>query len=237
MIPYYSFYYADAPWIALMLVTALFAIIAQIAVKSTFAKYSSVTSARGLTAAQISRMILDRNGLSCVRIEHVSGNLSDHYDPRENVVRLSDTVYGSSSVAAIGVAAHECGHAVQYATGYSPIKLRSAMIPATRVSSAAAVPLIIIGLILGFTQLAYVGVILFAVATFFQLVTLPVEFNASRRALATLDEYGTLDKGELACARKVLTAAAMTYVAALATSLVQLLRFAAMVGGRNGRRR
>ena len=234
--PYYMYFGADAPWIILMLATTVFAIIAQIKVKSTFAKYSKEASARRITGAQAARLILDRNGLTNVRIERISGELTDHYDPKTNVVRLSDSVHDSPSVAAIGVAAHECGHAVQHAVGYGPIKLRMAIIPVTQLSSKAAVPLIIIGLIIGFTGIAYLGVACFAVATFFQLVTLPVEFNASSRAMTTLEEYGTLDDGELRGARKVLTAAAMTYVAALATSLVQLLRFLAMVRGNNRRR-
>ena len=209
---------------------------AQIKVKSTFSKYSKVASRRSVTGADAARMILDRNGLSNVKIERVSGELSDHYDPKANVVRLSEGVYGSNSVAAIGVAAHECGHAVQHATGYGPIKLRMAIIPVTQIGSSLALPLILLGLILSMTGLAYIGVAFFALSTFFQFVTLPVEFNASSRALETLESYGTLDDEELGGAKKVLSAAAMTYVAALAVSLLNLLRLLSMVNS-NSRRR
>ncbi len=231
---YYSLYYGgDAIWVVLMLVAYVFTLIAQVKVKSTFNKYSKHKSARALTGAQAARMILDRNGLRNVRIERVSGSLSDHYDPKANVVRLSDTVHDNDSIAAIGVAAHECGHAVQYAVGYGPIRLRMAILPVTQFGSSLAFPLIFIGLLLQFTGLAYLGVALFALATFFQLVTLPVEFNASSRALAVLSDYGTLDDDELRGAKKVLSAAAMTYVAALAVSLTNLLRLLSMVNRRN----
>ena len=209
---------------------------AQIKVKSTFSKYSKVASRRSVTGADAARMILDRNGLSNVKIERVSGELSDHYDPKANVVRLSEGVYGSNSVAAIGVAAHECGHAVQHATGYGPIKLRMAIIPATQIGSSLALPLILLGLILSMTGLAYIGVAFFALSTLFQLVTLPVEFNASSRALETLESYGTLDDEELGGAKKVLSAAAMTYVAALAVSLLNLLRLLSIVNSSSRRR-
>ena len=209
---------------------------AQIKVKSTFSKYSKVASRRSVTGADAARMILDRNGLSNVKIERVSGELSDHYDPKANVVRLSEGVYGSNSVAAIGVAAHECGHAVQHATGYGPIKLRMAIIPATQIGSSLALPLILLGLILSMTGLAYIGVAFFALSTLFQLVTLPVEFNASSRALETLESYGTLDDEELGGAKKVLSAAAMTYVAALAASLLNLLRLLSIVNSTSRRR-
>lgn len=228
---YYG-YGSGSIWYSLLIVAFIFSMWAQIKVNSTFSKYSKVSSRRGITGADAARMILDRNGLSNVRIERVSGNLSDHYDPRTNVVRLSDSVYGSDSVAAIGVAAHECGHAVQHATGYGPIKLRMAIIPATQIGSTLAFPLLLIGLFLGMTGLAYIGVAFFALSTFFQLVTLPVEFNASSRALETLEGYGTLDDDELKGARKVLSAAAMTYVAALAVSLLNLLRLLSMVNSR-----
>lgn len=228
---YYG-YGSGSIWYSLLIVAFIFSMWAQIKVNSTFTKYSKVSSRRGITGADAARMILDRNGLSNVKIERVSGNLSDHYDPRTNVVRLSDSVYGSDSVAAIGVAAHECGHAVQHATGYGPIKLRMAIIPATQIGSTLSLPLLLLGLFLGMTGLAYIGVAFFALSTFFQLVTLPVEFNASSRALETIEGYGTLDDGELKGARKVLSAAAMTYVAALAVSLLNLLRLLSIVNSR-----
>ncbi len=229
---YYSFYGMDASVLILMLAAVAFSLYAQFKVNSTFNKYSKVASSRGNTAADIARLILDRNGLSHIRIERVSGNLTDHYDPKGNVIRLSDSVYGSTSVAAIGVAAHECGHAVQYGVNYAPIKLRSAIIPVTRIGSGLAMPLILLGILMSFTGLAYIGVALFSLSTVFQLITLPVEFNASNRALATLDGDGILSDSELKGANKVLSAAAMTYVAALAVSLVNLLRMLAMVNRR-----
>ena len=215
-----------------MLIAFAFSMVAQVKVKTTFSKYAKYQSARRLTGAQAARMILDRNGLQNVRIEHVSGSLSDHYDPKANVVRLSDTVHDNDSIAAIGVAAHECGHAVQHAVGYGPIRLRMAILPVTQIGSNLAFPLILIGLMLQLTGLAYLGVAFFSLATFFQLVTLPVEFDASSRALAVLSDYGTLDDDELRGARKVLSAAAMTYVAALAVSLANLLRLLSMVNRR-----
>lgn len=237
MYGYYYMYGTDFYVAVLMIAAMIFALAAQISVKSTFNRYSKKLSSRGITGAQAARMILDRNDLTGVRIERISGSLTDHYDPRSNVIRLSDSVHDNSSVAAVGVAAHECGHAVQYAAGYGPVKLRAAIIPITQFSSRAAVPLIIIGLLINLTGLAYLGVLFFALATFFQLVTLPVEFNASHRALATLEEYGTLSEDELSGARKVLRAAAMTYVAALAVSLVQLLRWIAVIGSNSNNRR
>ncbi|MCI8332797.1 MAG: zinc metallopeptidase [Clostridiales bacterium] len=233
--PYYyysSYYYADTVFLLAMLVTFIFALIAQFRVKSTFAKYAKVHSKKGITGFEAARTILNRNGLNHVSIEKVQGTLSDHYDPRANVIRLSAEVYDSTSVASIGVAAHECGHAIQYAEEYGPIKLRAAIIPMTRVGSTLAFPLILLGLVLSMTGLAYVGVAFFSLSTLFQLVTLPVEYNASARAIATLDEYGTLDDEESKQAKKVLSAAALTYVAALATSLVQLLRMIAIVSNR-----
>lgn len=232
---YYSFYGMDASVLMLMLAAVAFSVYAQFKVNSTFNKYAKVTSAKGRTAADIARTILDRNGLTHIRIERVSGNLTDHYDPKGNVIRLSDSVYGSTSVAAIGVASHECGHAVQYGVNYAPIKLRAAIIPITNIGSNLAMPLILLGILMSFTGLAYVGVALFSLSTVFQLITLPVEFNASNRALQTLDGEGILTDSEMKGAGKVLSAAAMTYVAALAVSLVNLLRMLAMVN--NNRRR
>lgn len=230
----------DMNYILIVLPAILFSLAASLKVKSAFKKYSKVRAASGMTGAEVARRILDANGLAHVAIERVSGSLTDHYDPRANVVRLSQPVYGSSSVAAIGVAAHETGHAVQYATGYGPIKLRAAIIPATNIGSKLAMPLIILGLVLSSTAsnlitIAYAGIILFSLSALFQLLTLPVEFNASRRALSTIDGFGILSGSERNGARKVLSAAAMTYVAALAVSLAQLLRLLLMVQRRDNR--
>lgn len=218
----------------------LFALIASARVKSTFKKYSEVRTASGITGAQAAERILSANGLSHIRVEEVAGNLTDHYDPKNNVIRLSQSVYGSNSTAAVGVASHEAGHALQYASDYGPIKLRAAIIPITNFGSKMAVPLIILGLLLYswstiFINVAYAGIICFSLCIVFQLITLPVEFNASRRALETIDKYGMLTAQEQVGAKKVLSAAAMTYVAALAVSVAQLLRLLALVGG--GRRR
>ena len=233
-------------WTILILIPAMiFAFVAQFKVKSTFDKCDKVRSARGMTGAEVARKILDMNGLSHVRVEHVRGELTDHYDPRTNVVRLSESTYYSNSVAAIGVAAHEVGHAVQHATGYAPIKLRTAIIPMTRIGSGLAMPLFMIGLLLSYLSYGslfgdyfmFAGIILFSFSTLFQLVTLPVEFNASHRALKTLENNGILVGSDLSGARNVLSAAAMTYVAALATSLAYLLRFIIIAMGASGRRR
>lgn len=232
--------YFDMTYIVIVVPAIIFSLIASSKVNSTFRKYSRVRAASGLTGAEVARRILDANGLANVAIEQVSGSLTDHYDPRANVIRLSQPVYGSSSVAAIGVAAHETGHAVQYAVGYSPIKLRAAIIPATNIGSKLAMPLIILGLILSataakFITIAYAGIICFSLSALFQLITLPVEFNASRRALNTIEGFGILSGTEQDGARKVLSAAAMTYVAALAVSLAQLLRLLLMVQRRDNR--
>jgi Zn-dependent membrane protease YugP len=197
---------------------------AQIKVKSTFSKYSTVYTARGLTGAGAARRILDANGLYHVRIEQISGSLTDHYDPRANVIRLSAAVYSYTTPAAIGVAAHEAGHAVQYAKNYAPIKLRASLIPITNIGSGLAMPLFFIGLIFASEALMLLGIILYSAIALFQLVTLPVEFNASSRAMSALRSSGMLNGTELKGARKVLTAAALTYVAALLTSLLTLLR-------------
>lgn len=230
----------DMNYIIIVLPAIIFSLIASSKVNSTFRKYSRVRAASGLTGAEVARRILDANGLANVAIEQVSGSLTDHYDPRANVIRLSQPVYGSSSVAAIGVAAHETGHAVQYAVGYSPIKLRAAIIPMTNIGSKLAMPLIILGLVLSataakFITIAYAGIICFSLSALFQLLTLPVEFNASRRALDTIESFGVLSGSEQDGARKVLSAAAMTYVAALAVSLAQLLRLLLMVQRRDNR--
>lgn len=232
----------DITYVVLVLPAVIFAMIASVKVNTTFEKYSKQTVRGGYTAAEVARRILNENGLSHIRIERVSGKLTDHYDPKNDVIRLSDSVYGSTSTAAIGVAAHECGHAIQHATGYLPIKIRSAIIPVTNIGSKLAMPLILIGCIFAymgdaFVTIAYIGVACFALSTLFQLVTLPTEFNASRRALVTIENDGILRGDELTGARRVLSAAAMTYVAALAVSIMQLLRLLIIVGGNRDRRR
>ena len=236
------FYYGfDSLYIVLVLPAMIFALWAQFRVKSTFARYQMVENARRMTGREAAERVLSSNGLTNVRIERVSGQLTDHYDPRGNVIRLSEAVYDSASIAAAGVAAHEAGHAVQYAVGYGPIKLRRAMIPVTQVASNLAMPLVLLGLFMGsgYLSVAYVGIALFCVAAFFQLVTLPVEFNASSRALRALEETGVLGAEEKNGAKRVLSAAALTYVAALAVALVNLIRLLAVVSrasGRNNRR-
>lgn len=229
------FYGIDATYIFLVLPAVIFALWAQFNVKSTFSKYSKIASRSGMTGFDSARRILDANGLGDVRIAHIAGDLTDNYNPTDNTIYLSDSVYGSNSAAAIGVAAHEAGHAVQHATGYTPIKIRSAIIPITNIGSNLAMPLIILGIVLSFPTLAYIGVAAFGLSTLFQLVTLPVEFDASGRALKALE--GSLDGEDLASARKVLRAAALTYVAALAVSLVNLLRLLIIVAGNDRRRR
>ncbi len=226
-------FFIDYWYIILIIPTMILGLVAQIKVQTTYKKYSTVFSWRGNTAASVARKILDKNGLHGVRIERVSGELTDHFDPTQNVVRLSDSVHDSSSVAAIGVAAHEVGHAIQYARSYAPMKLRSAIIPVTRIGSTLAPILILIGFFMWIDSFIVVGIILYSTVAVFQLVTLPVEFNASRRALKTLDEEALLDRGEeLDGAKKVLSAAAMTYVTALIMSLAQILRFLLIFGGR-----
>lgn len=231
--PYYGYYGIDMTYIVLVLPCVLFALWAQSRVNSTFSRYSKVHNLRGLTGAQAAEAVLRANGVTNVGIEYVSGKLTDHYDPRTNVIRLSSSVYSSTSVASVGVAAHEAGHAVQYAVGYSPIKLRAAIIPLTQAGATAAFPLILLGLVLNFGALIYVGIAAFALSTVFQLVTLPVELDASRRALQTIQQNGLLTADEYPMAKKTLNAAALTYVAALAVSLAQLLRLLVILGGRN----
>lgn len=221
----YFFNYFD-PYYWMILVPAfLIALLAQLNVSSTFNRYSQVASRRGLTGAQAAEEVLRAHGVYGVRVMRVSGKLTDHYDPRTNVIRLSDAVYGSTSIASVGVAAHEAGHAVQYAQEYAPIKVRGAIIPVCNFSSQISILLIILGFVMYSRPLFAVGVILFAVATVFQVVTLPVEFDASRRAIRSLRDTRLLDEQELRGAKKVLGAAAMTYVAALLVSIAQLLRF------------
>ena len=221
-------------WTVLILIpTMIFAFWAQFNVQSTFKKYSKVHNSRHLTGADIARRILDENGLYHVRVEHIPGHLNDHYDPRTQVIRLSDAVYGSTGASAIGVAAHEAGHACQHATGYVPIKIRQAIIPITNIGSGLAMPIFLLGLIFaGGSYLGNgvgdifmtIGILLFSLSTVFQLVTLPTEFNASSRAIRTLESTGALYGEELDAASRTLRVAALTYVAALASSLASLLR-------------
>lgn len=221
-------FYFD-PTYFIVLPTLIFAIWASARVNTVFNKYSNVHSRRGYTAAMACRAVLDKNGLYHVRIEHIHGNLTDHYDPRDEVIRLSDNVYNSTSAAAIGVACHEAGHAIQHAEHYAPIKIRQLIIPITNVGSTLGIWIFILGIILTSMSneliiVAYIGLALFSFTAIFQLVTLPTEYNASSRALASIRETGILDHQEISCAKKVLNAAALTYVAALASSLAQLLR-------------
>lgn len=218
--------------IIILIPAIIFSIVAQIMVKSAFSEYSKVRNSRGLTGADAAREILDRNGLTNVRIEHISGSLTDHYDPKANVIRLSDDVYGSATVAAVGVAAHEAGHAVQYAEGYYPIKIRNAIIPVTRFGSSLSTPLVILGLALSWDFLITAGILLFCAVVLFQAITLPVEFNASGRALKTLRSSHFLEDDEMKGARSVLTAAAMTYVAAMLSALLSLVRLLVISGRR-----
>ena len=231
----YWLFYSDITYIVLVLPMVILSLWAQIKVKSTYNKFSTVYSRSGMTAEVAVRKILDSNGLFNVGITRVQGELTDHYDPRTNTIALSDSVYGSTSVAAIGVAAHEAGHAIQHAVGYAPIKIRTSMVPVTNIGSTLSMPLVIIGLILGNYYLAMVGVVFFALTTVFQLVTLPTEFDASRRAVKALSGYGYLNDEELKGTKKVLSAAAMTYLAALFVSIMSLLRLLLIVSG--GRRR
>lgn len=231
----FGWFYFD--WTVLIVLPALIlSVWAQIKVNSTFNKYAKLYIRRGMTGADAARKILDSHGLHHIKVEHIRGKLTDHYDPRANVIRLSDAVYGSVSAAAIGVAAHEAGHAVQHAKGYFPIRVRAAVIPATRFGSMLAIPIFFIGLLLASPALLLAGIALYSLVAFFQLVTLPVEFNASSRAIRVLRSSGMLSEEELSAAKKVLTAAALTYVAALLTSLLTLLRLVVLAGGRSNRR-
>lgn len=218
------------PTMIILIPAVLITMYAQMKVSSTFNHYSQVPSHCGMTGADVARCILNQNGLYDVPIERVSGQLSDHYDPQSRVVRLSTDVYGSSSLAALGVAAHEVGHAIQHDTGYLPLYIRNTVIPVTQIGSYAAIPLFMLGLFMGSESLARLGVLLFGAIVFFQLVTLPVEFNASSRALATLGGEGFLDATELKGTSKVLKAAALTYVAAALMAVLQLLRLVVISG-------
>ena len=231
--PYFSYYYlSNYYYIILVLPMVIFSLIASAKVNSSFAKYSKIMSSRGLTGAQAAFEILRHYGITDVRIERVSGKLTDHYDPKTNVIRLSESVYNSASVAAIGVACHEAGHAAQYAQGYLPIKIRNTVFPVASLGSRAGIPLAILGFFLNFQVLAIIGVVFFSFAVLFQLVTLPVEFNASRRALSVIDSADILSESEKRGAAKVLKAAAMTYIASLAVSLANLLRLILMINRR-----
>lgn len=221
---YRGYYYYDATYF-LVIIGAILSMIASARVNGTFKRYSRVRSMSGMTGAQTARKILDQNGLYNVKIEHINGNLTDHYDPRSKVLRLSDATYSATSVAAIGVAAHECGHAVQDSEEYEPLRIRSKMAPAANFGSRFGLPIFIAGLIFGSNQiLMQIGIWVFLLAVLFQLVTLPVEFDASKRALVMLTQYGILGDTEAEGSRKVLKAAAMTYVAAAAASVLNLLR-------------
>ncbi len=234
--PYgYYGYYFDPTYI-LIIIAAIISLIAQWRVNSAFSKYSRVASMSGMTGAQAARMILQSNGINNVSVQRISGKLTDHYNPSTKVLNLSESVYGSTSVAAIGVAAHECGHAIQHARGYFPLSLRTALVPVANIGSQLSWVFIIVGAILSFNQtLITIGIIMFSAAVLFQLVTLPVEFNASARALEQLESNGILYRDEVSQTRKVLSAAALTYVAAAATAILQLLRLIILFGGR-GRR-
>lgn len=228
---YFSYYLTGY----IMIPVFIFALICQFKVKSNYNKYSQVNSKTGMTGADAASRLLQLNGITDVQIKMTRGNLTDHYNPKDNTIYLSEGVHNSRSIAAIGIACHEAGHACQYTQEYFPIKIRSAVIPATRLGSMLGVPLCIIGIMINAEPLAYIGIVLYALVAFFQLVTLPVEFNASKRALETISTHGFLDDVEYKGAKKVLTAAALTYVAALASALASLLRLFLVVNG--GRRR
>ena len=227
--PYYSVY------LLLLVPVLLLSVWAQTKVQGNFKKFSRVANRRGLTGAQAAEAVLRANGVMNVRIESCRGNLTDHYDPRGNVIRLSDGVYSATTVAAVGVAAHEAGHAVQYAVGYFPIKIRNLAIPLTQFGSKFSFIFLLIGMVLYSQSMFFIGLVLFSFTTVFQLITLPVEFNASRRALQTMESAHVLDDDELPGARKVLSAAALTYVAALLMSALQLLRYVLIFLGRRRR--
>ncbi len=232
--PYGYYYRYFDPTYILVLIGVLISLWASAKVKTTYSKYSRVRSMSGMTGAQAAERILNYAGIYDVRIEHVSGNLTDHYDPKNRVLRLSDTVYNSASVAAVGVAAHECGHAVQDQKDYAPLRIRNSLVPVANFGTMAAWPIIIVGLIFGSSHfLVNLGILLFSLGVLFQLVTLPVEFDASHRALEMLGSTGILYGDEVRQTRKVLSAAAMTYVAAAAAAILSLLRLILLFGGRD----
>ena len=233
-------YYYDPTYI-LVFIGAIICMVASTRVTSTYRKYAKVRARSGMTGAEAAERILRMSGINDVQIQHVAGDLTDHYDPSKKVLRLSDSVYGSRSVAAIGVAAHECGHALQHKEGYLPIKIRSMLVPAANLGSKLGLPLVILGLVLGFSftlpgggyfSLAQLGIWIFSLAVLFQIVTLPVEFNASGRALKMLGSYGIMNEDEVDDCKHVLGAAALTYVAAAASSILQLLRLILLAGNR-----
>ena len=235
----YNFAYFFAQnlyWVALIPILIL-SVAAQIQVSGNFRRYNAVNNRRHLTGAEAAEAVLRAHGVYDVGIQRIRGELTDHYDPRDNTIYLSESVYGAPTIAAVGVAAHEAGHAVQYAENYGPVRLRSAIVPATRIGSQFSFILLLIGMVLYSQTLFLVGIILFSLTTLFQLVTLPVEFNASHRALETIEGQQLLDEDEIGGARRVLKAAALTYVAALLTSLLQLLQFILIFAGRGGGRR
>ena len=228
--------YVDPTYI-LIIIGVLLSLAASTKVKSTFGRYSQVRSLSGLTGAQTAERILRQAGIYDVGIARVSGDLTDHYDPSSKTLRLSDSVYGSTSVAAVSVAAHECGHAIQHAHGYAPMSIRAALVPVVNIGSNLSIPLIFLGVLLSWNQtLIQLGIWAFALTVIFQLVTLPVEFNASRRAIVKVEEYGLLGSEEVSGGKKVLTAAALTYVAGAASSALQLLRLILLYGGNRRRR-
>lgn len=230
--PYFGYYW-DSTYI-LVLIGAILSIIASARVNSTFHKYAGVRSMSGMTGAQTAEAILRSKGIHDVRVEHIRGNLTDHYDPSKKVVRLSDSVYNATSVAAIGVAAHECGHVIQHHTGYAPLNIRTALVPAANLGSKLGIPVIILGVILGSNSvLINIGIWVFSLAVLFQIVTLPVEFDASKRALVCIEQYGIVTSDERKKSAKVLKAAAYTYVAAAAASILQLLRLVMLFGRRD----
>ena len=232
--PYGYYYRMFDPTYILVLIGVIISLWASAKVKTTYAKYSRVRSMSGMTGAQAAERILYSAGIYDVRIEHVRGDLTDHYDPRNRVLRLSDMVYGSTSVAAIGVAAHECGHAVQDQKDYAPLRIRNSLVPVANFGTMAAWPILIVGLIFGYNStLIHLGILLFSLGVLFQLVTLPVEFDASRRAIEMLGSQGILYGDEVRQTRKVLSAAAMTYVAAAAAAILSLLRLLILFGGRD----
>lgn len=225
--------FIDRYYLLLVMPALIFAMWAQSRVSTTFNRFSKVRTASNMTGYESARRILDANGLRNVQIERVAGKLTDHFDPKANIIRLSESVYNSNSVAAVGVAAHEAGHAVQYSTAYMPIKIRAAIIPITQIGSTLSMPLVLLGFFMSAPSLINLGILLFATVTVFQLVTLPVEFNASTRAVAALEMGGSIADEEIYGVKKVLSAAALTYVAALAVSLANLLRLLMVFGRRN----
>lgn len=229
----YGYYGYD--WTMILVAAgAVLCMLASMHVNTTYARYSRMAAACGLTGADVARLILERNGVTDVQVQHVSGNLTDHYDPSKQVVNLSDAVYGSRSVAALGVAAHECGHVMQHEEGYTPLQFRTALVPIANFGSNAGIWIVLLSLILGLSStLTTIGIVLFSMGVLFQLVTLPVEFNASHRALVMLEQYGVLGTDENRKARAVLRAAALTYVAAAASSILQLLRLVLLSNRRN----